>query len=262
MTRFVCVLTFLTAFICADAFAYSYAYRPHEKKITVYGFLAKRKDKCANGEKYAYPKKAGVCAACPEGSTFVLYGAPPKTVCLKCPPNALLVKRSGFPTCVSNQAYDPQIHDQMTPEQRRDLLQKTAEDLTAEYTIADPQIAVVQKSKEPLINVCKTEYPKDKEAARAVATCAKLKESNDFLCPYVERAGANGWACRACPKNAPYKSKDGGCFTCPFGEEIVALPDGKTVCASEMPKQPKKAASPAKKPAAKKAVKKPRKKKK
>lgn len=261
MKRFVCVLTFLTAFICADAFAYSYAYRPHEKKITVYGFLAKRKDKCANGEKYAYPKKAGICAACPEGSAFVLYDAPPKTVCLKCPPNALLVKRSGFPTCVSNQAYDPQIHDQMTPEQRRDLLQKTAEDLTAEYTIADPQIAVVQKSKEPLINVCKTEYPKDKEAARAVATCAKLKESNDFLCPYVERAAQNGWTCRACPKNAPYKSKDGGCFTCPFGEEIVALPDGKTVCASEMPKTPKKATA-APKPAAKKAVKKPRKKKK
>ena len=41
MTKFACVLTFLAVFLCVDARAYEYAYRPHEKKITVYGFPAK-----------------------------------------------------------------------------------------------------------------------------------------------------------------------------------------------------------------------------
>ena len=52
-----------------------------------------------------------------------------------------------------------------------------------------------------------------------------------------------------------YKNKQGGCFNCPYGEEMTALDDGTLVCASQAPSKKKaavvkKAAAPKKKAAA------------
>lgn len=226
-------------FTAFDCMAYSYTYTPHEKQITVHGFLKRHRDKCAQGTRHSYPKKGGICVSCPQQSSFFLNESSLKTSCLKCPPNALLVKKFGYPMCVADTPFSPEKHTSLTTQERLNILTKTAENLSADYTVADTSFPALKKGKEPLTNACTLSYPQEKSAVRAVATCKKLKQTNDFLCPYVERNEAKAWICRACPKNAPYKNKDGGCFTCPYGEEIVSLPDGSTICASQMPKEKK-----------------------
>ena len=224
-------------FYAFESLAYSYSYVPHEKKAVVYNFLANRNERCTQGTRYPYPKKAGVCAHCPQGGIFTVNDETKSFVCLLCPDNALLVKRFGYAMCVADKPYKPTAQS-LTFEEKSKTLEKIASALSADYTVEDTLVVPKKSEKEKLADACTMVYPTEKSALRAVSTCKKLKESNDFLCPYVEKDSFDKWTCRACPKNAPYKNKDGGCFTCPYGEEIVSLENGKTVCASEMQKKP------------------------
>ncbi|MCQ2914983.1 MAG: hypothetical protein MJ247_07305 [Alphaproteobacteria bacterium] len=99
------------------------------------------------------------------------------------------------------------------------------------------------RKKAPFENVCIKKYPTDTSASKQIEICERLIKDNNFLCPYVIKDSNNNWICRACPKNAPFVnlSKDtsqGGCFNCPYGEEMAISEEGKSVCASALP--PKK----------------------
>lgn len=233
--------------------AYQYAYIPKTSSPTIYNLLYKRREKCAVGEKKDYPKqKFGACASCPDGTVYMIDDVKNKAYCFKCPAGTLTVKRSGYPMCLS--AYPVVAGTAQKPDGSAvsdDELERMASKLGADYKTGLPRPPVEREktfhNKEPLKNVCPSDFPEDESARKQIDICRRLAEKNDFLCPYVEKNADGKWICRACPKNAPYKNRQGGCFNCPYGEEMTELEDGTPVCASAAP--PKKKTV---KPAAKK----------
>lgn len=253
------IIFFLLCFT-AEASAYQYSYIPKASSPTIYNFIYKKREKCTTGERYDYPKQVGVCASCPENTEYLIDETKNKAGCFKCPPGTLLVRRSGYPMCLSRY---PVINGKALKPNgdtvSREELERSALRLSADYK-ASPAPKKKQEepektyhNKEMLKNVCPSSYPEDETAIRQIEICRRLGNQNDFLCPYVEKNSENKWICRACPKNAPYKNKQGGCFTCPYGEEMVSLDDGKLVCASEAPPKKKKPAAVKKSPAKKSA---------
>ena len=255
-------LLFIFLFFFAEqaAAAYQYTYVPKTSSPTIYNFLYREREKCTVGEKYDYPKQIGVCASCPEGTAYLIDESKNKAFCFKCPDGTLLVKRSGYPMCLSaypvvnGKAQKPNGSDVSSEE-----LERMALRLSADYKTSFPTPAKEPEktyhNKEKLKNVCPSSYPDDESAQKQIDMCRRLVSQNDFLCPYVEKNADGKWICRACPKNAPYKNKQGGCFNCPYGEEMAALDDGTLVCASQAPSKKKtavvkKAAAPKKKAAA------------
>lgn len=245
---------------CQEAFAtYQYSYIPKTSSPTIYNFLYRKREKCQIGKKYEYPKQTGVCASCPEETAYMIDEVKNKAYCFKCPAGTLLVKRNGYPMCLSaypvidGSAKKPNGSDVSTEE-----LERIALRLSSEYKTTLPLSSEKQEktyhNKEKLKNVCPSSYPDDESAQKQIDMCRKLVSQNDFLCPYVEKNPDGKWICRACPKNAPYKNKQGGCFNCPYGEEMTALEDGTLVCASEAPPKKKKVAAK-KKPVVKKKAK-------
>lgn len=81
--------------------AYQYTYVPKTSSPTIYNFLYRKREKCSVGEKYDYPKQIGVCASCPEGTAYLIDEIKNKAFCFKCPAGTLLVKRNGYPMCLS-----------------------------------------------------------------------------------------------------------------------------------------------------------------
>lgn len=238
-----------------SAAAYTYSYVPKTSVPVIYNFLYRKREKCQTGEKQAYPKQIGACVSCPENSVYLIDDTKNKAFCFRCPTGTLLAKKDGYPMCLS---LYPVVDGKAVKPGGRAVsdseLERMALSLGAAYKTTLPPKkntdAKTFRNKEPLKNVCPSVYPDDPKAAREVEICKRLAKQNDFLCPYVEKNAENRWTCRACPKNAPYKNKQGGCFTCPYGEEMVSLPDGKSVCASMAPKPEKK--KPAVKPTGKK----------
>ena len=241
--------------------AYQYAYIPKTSSPTIYNLLFKRREKCTLGEKKDYPKqKFGACASCPDGATYMVDEVRNKAYCVRCPAGTLLAKRSGRPMCLS--AYPVIAGKAQKPNGssvKSDELERMASKLGADYKTGLPRPRTKQEktfhNKEPLKNVCPSAFPDDESARKQIDICRRLAKKNDFLCPYVEKNTDGKWICRACPKNAPYKNRQGGCFNCPFGEEMTELEDGTPVCASAAPPK-KKIVKPAvkKKKAAKKSA--------
>lgn len=230
--------------------AYQYTYIPKTSAPTIYNFLYRKREKCQIGEKFDYPKQIGACASCPEGTTYLIDETKSKPFCFKCPSGTLLVQRGGYPMCLS--AYpviDGKARRQNGGDVSREELERMALRLSADYKTNLPTLPKETKktyqNKEKLQNVCPSFYPDDETAQKQIDMCRRLVSQNDFLCPYVEKNADGKWICRACPKNAPYKNKQGGCFNCPYGEEMTDLEDGTLVCASQAP--PKKKISPKKK---------------
>ncbi len=244
-------------FAAFEAAAYQYSYVPKSGTPLIYNFTYRKREKCTAGKLYPYPKQVGVCASCPDGSEYLIDGTKKKAGCFRCPKGTLLVKRNGYPMCLSNYpVVDGQARKKNGTPVSHDELKRMARQLGADYTVSalpEESRKDTFKNRERLINVCQSVYPDDPEARRQVITCRKLGEKNDFLCPYVEKDGENKWICRACPKNAPYKKAGGGCFNCPYGEEMVMLEGGETVCASAAPPPPKKTAKAAPRRTVKKA---------
>lgn len=255
------VLLLIMLLFSESAAAYTYSYMPKTSSPVIYNFLYRKREKCQIGEKQAYPKQIGVCVSCPENSTYLIDDTKNKAYCFRCPGGTLLAKKDGYPMCLSQY---PVINGKAVKSGGRDVpeaeLERMALTLNASYkTALPPKEQTAEKTfrnKSPLQNVCPSVYPDDApKAAREIEICKRLAKQNDFLCPYVEKNAENRWTCRACPKNAPYKDKQGGCFTCPYGEEMVSLPDGKSVCASMAPKPEKKKPAVKKSTGRKKAVK-------
>lgn len=254
------VLLLLLLFWAESAAAYTYSYVPKSSSPVIYNFLYRKREKCQTGKKQPYPKQIGACAACPENSAYMIDDIKNKAFCLRCPAGTLLAKKDGYPMCLS---LYPVVDGKAVKPSKRDVLpsdlERMAFGLSAAYkTTLPPKEKTTEKTfrnKEPLKNVCPSVYPNDPRAIREIEICKRLAQQNDFLCPYVEKNTENRWTCRACPKNAPYKDKQGGCFTCPYGEEMVSLPDGKSVCASMAPKPEKKKPAVKKSTGRKKAVK-------
>lgn len=259
------ILLILLAYVAPAWGAYQYSYIPKTSSPTIYNILYHRREKCSVGEKKEYPKQIGACVSCPPGTEYLVDQSKSKPFCFKCPAGTLLVKRNDYPMCLS--AY-PVINGKATSADGKvlsaDSLERIALRLSAEYKTIQPSTSKEEKktfnSKEKLINVCLSSYPEDKTAQKQIDICRRLALQNDFLCPYVEKNSEGKWTCRACPKNAPYKNKQGGCFNCPYGEEMVALENGTPVCASEAPPPSKKKAQLSKKNEAKKSAPKKRKK--
>ena len=236
----------LLLFYSAHAWgAYQYSYVPKSSTPTIYNFLYRKREKCSIGEKKEYPKQIGACVSCPNSTVYLIDETQNKALCFKCPIGTLLVKRNGYPMCLS--AY-PVINGKA---QRSDGETASDEDmerlslrLSADYKTNMPvQPKAAEKTfrnKEKLKNVCPSSYPEDETAQKQINICRRLVRQNDFLCPYVEKNAEGKWTCRACPKNAPYKNKQGGCFNCPYGEEMVSSDNEKLVCASEVPPQSRK----------------------
>ncbi len=248
-----------SALIENKASAYSYSYVPKVSAPVIYNFLYRRREKCETGKKHEYPgKKYGACLSCRGKSVYMIDDIKDKAGCFLCPEGTLIVKKEGYPMCLSNypvtdgSAQKP--NGENVSEEQAALIAKR---LSANYKtlLPPPPKEETFQNKVKLKNVCETSYPDDDDAARQVATCKKLAATNDFLCPYVEKDASGKWLCRACPKNAPYRKADGGCFTCPYGEEMVSLENGETVCASKAPKKKKTSylATPKKKAASKPA---------
>ena len=163
-----------------------------------------------------------------------------KALCFKCPDGTLPVKRNGYPMCLSTHPVTNGKALKANGETVSDEdIGRMAVRLSAEYkTNPEKPSKKSEKTfnnKEKLKNVCPSSYPENDTAQKQIEICRRLVSQNDFLCPYVEKNGEGKWTCRACPKNAPYKNEQGGCFNCPYGEEMVSLEDGKLVCASEAP---------------------------
>ena len=236
--------------------AYQYSYVPKSSSPTVYNFLYQKREKCSVGEKKEYPKQIGACVSCPESTVYLIDETQNKPLCFKCPVGTLLVKRNDYPMCLSaypvinGKARKPDGETASDEDKERISLR-----LSADYKTTSPARAKEAektfKNKEKLKNVCPSSYPDDETAQKQINICRRLVRQNDFLCPYVEKNAEGKWTCRACPKNAPYKNKQGGCFTCPYGEEMISLDNGKLVCASEAPSQSEKK-SPVKAPSKKK----------
>lgn len=220
--------------------AYQYSYIPKTSSPTIYNFLYKKREKCSVGEKKDYPGQIGVCASCPDDTVYLTDETHGKAFCFKCPIGTVLVKRNDYPMCLSNYPVVDGIAKKPSgdPASSEDM-ERIALRLSAEYKTTMPvkrqQTEKTYKDKEKLTNVCPSSYPEDETAQKQIEMCRRLVSQNDFLCPYVEKNADGNWICRACPKNAPYKSKNGGCFNCPYGEEMTASDDGKLVCASELP---------------------------
>ncbi|MBR1778109.1 MAG: hypothetical protein IJ752_05950 [Alphaproteobacteria bacterium] len=255
-------LMFLLFFVLpGQAWAWAYSYIPKTSSPTIYNFLYQKREKCAVGEKKEYPKKIGVCAACPESTVYMIDEAQSKALCFKCPEGTLLVKRNDYPMCLSmypvinGKAQKPN-GDSIDPEELERMALRLSADYKTNLPARPKEAEKTFNNKEKLTNVCPSSYPEDDTAQKQIDICRRLVSQNDFLCPYVEKNAEGKWTCRACPKNAPYKNKQGGCFNCPYGEEMIALESGTLVCASEAPPQPKKKAPAAKKAPAKAAVKK------
>ena len=217
---------------------YQYSYIPKASVPVIHKFLQRSWHKCSKGVKYDYPEKAGVCASCPEDTSYMVDEIKKKALCFKCPEGTLLVKRDGYPMCLSN---NPVISGKARKTNGEDVnindLQRMASRLSGVYKTYLEQKKSENRetfrNKEKLKNVCPNSYPDDKTAKKQIEICRRLRQQNDFLCPYVEKNETGLWTCRACPKNAPYKNDQGGCFNCPYGEEMVPLEDGTLVCASE-----------------------------
>jgi len=224
---------------------YQYSYIPKTFAPTIYNFLYQKREKCSIGEKKEYPKKIGVCASCPEGTVYLTDPSEDKPLCFKCPSGTLLVRRNGYPMCLSfypvvnGKAEKPRGGTVADEDLERMALQLSA-DYKAVFPASKKETYMTFNNKEKLTNVCPSMYPEDETAQKQIDICRRLAHQNDFLCPYVEKNAEGKWTCRACPKNAPYKNKQGGCFNCPYGEEMVSLDDGTLVCASKVPPKPKK----------------------
>lgn len=243
----------------APVFAYQYSYIPKTSTPVIYNFVYKKREKCTTGKRYAYPKQVGVCASCPNGTEYIIESGKSKPFCYKCPPGTLLATNGGYAMCLSLfPVKDGKALDADGEVVNREELERLASRLSADYKTSLVPIKNTEektfRNKEKLKDICPELYPQAPEAQRQVEICRKLGRQNDFLCPYVEKNSDNEWICRACPKNAPYKNRQGGCFNCPYGEEMVSLPDGSLVCASEAPPPPKKKPAPKKKAPVKKTV--------
>ena len=242
------ILLFLMIYSSHAWGGYQYSYIPKTSAPTIYNFLYQKREKCSVGEKKEYPKKIGVCAACPENTVYMVDLSQEKPFCFKCPTGTLLVRRNDYPMCLSfypvrnGKAGKPGKKDVSAEDLERLALQLSADYKTA-LPVAKKEATATFNNKEKLTNVCPSRYPEDEAAKKQIDICRRLADQNDFLCPYVEKNMEGKWSCRACPKNAPYKNKQGGCFNCPYGEEMVALEDGTPVCASEAPPKPKKKAA-------------------
>ena len=255
------LLPLLFWLICCEqaGAAYRYSYIPKSVSPTIYNFLYSKREKCSVGEKKEYPKQIGVCATCPEGTVYLIDETLNKPACFKCPAGTLSVKRNGYPMClgtypvVNGKAVKPNGGTPSGEEMERIALQ-----LSADYKISlsspSNETEKTFKHKEKLVNVCPSMYPNDEAAQKQIDICRRLVSQNDFLCPYVEKNADGKWICRACPKNAPYKNKQGGCFNCPYGEEMVSSDDGEPVCASEVPPEKKQDAVRTKRLKKKKSV--------
>ena len=217
---------------------YSRSYIPKEYPPTIYKILYQRREKCTLGEKKEYPKQIGACISCPENTIYLIDDVQNKAFCLKCPKGSILAKRDGYPMCLASYpVIDGKIQ---TPEGEipsEENLKHKAKQLSADYKISLQNFPEKNKdkfnNKEKLTNICPSSYPEDETAQKQIDICRRLVNQNDFLCPYVEKNAEGKWICRACPKNAPYKNEQGGCFNCPYGEEMVSLENGTLVCASE-----------------------------
>ena len=237
-------LFFLLVFYSASAWAsYRYSYIPKPFSPTIYNILYDKREKCSAGEKKEYSKQAGVkgvCASCPEGTVYMIDETLNKALCFKCPEGTLPVKRNGYPMCLSSypviNGKALNANGETVPDED---IKRMAVRLSAEYKTNPEKTSKKSEktfnNKEKLKNVCPSSYPEDETAQKQIDICRRLVSQNDFLCPYVEKNGEGKWTCRACPKNAPYKNEQGGCFNCPYGEEMFSLEDGKLVCASEAP---------------------------
>ena len=242
------IILFLFALLISEqawGTTYRYSYLPKTSSPTIYNFLYERREKCSIGEKKEYPHQIGVCASCPDGTVYLVDEDLKKPFCYKCPSGTLLVRRSDYPMCLTNYPVirGKALKPNETPVSEEDL-ERTARRLGADYKAALPVKAKEEqktfRNKEKLVNVCPSLYPEDELAQKQINICRRLARQNDFLCPYVEKNPDGKWICRACPKNAPYKNSQGGCFTCPYGEEMVDLEDGTLVCASQAPANKKK----------------------
>lgn len=217
---------------------YYHSYIPKESSPTIYKILYQRREKCSIGERQEYPKQKGACVSCPENTTYLVDEVQNKAFCLKCPAGTLLAKRNGYPMCLSTYpVIDGKAQKPNGETVSAEDLERMALRLSADYktSIQDKKKEIKRtfNNKEKLTNVCPSSYPEDDEAQKQIDICRRLVSQNDFLCPYVEKNIEGKWICRACPKNAPYKNKQGGCFNCPYGEEMVPLDNGTLVCASE-----------------------------
>lgn len=246
------ILFLLLAFIPLPvSAAYQYTYIPKTFSATVYNLLYGKREKCAVGEKKDYPDKIGACVSCPDGSFYSIDETQNKAFCFKCPTGTLLVKRNGYPMCLSNYPVidgtaKKNPDTPVSPEELESIVLRLSAEYKTVSSVKPKQNEKTFKNKEKLINVCPYSYPEDETAEKQIEICRRLAGQNDFLCPYVEKDAEGKWICRACTKNAPYKSKRGGCFNCPYGEEMTALEDGTPVCASEAPSKPKKKLLPEK----------------
>lgn len=234
---------FVYFFLVPAAEAYQYSYVPKSSAPIIYNFTYRKREKCSIGKLYPYPQQVGVCASCKDEAEYLIDSTTKKAGCFKCPEGTLLVRRNGYPMCLSDY---PVVNGKASKPNgepvSREELKRIASGLNADYRIslAPDTHEKSYNNKERLPNVCEMLYPEDEDAKRQVMTCQRLGQKNDFLCPYVEKDSEEKWTCKACTKDTPYKKADGGCFNCPYGEETVSLPNGETVCASEAPPPPKK----------------------
>ena len=215
------------------AAAYSHAYIPHVKAGKVVSYLKNKKETCPAGKAYPYPKKAGVCAVCPDNGFFMANPASAQYECFVCPPATLLVLKSGVPLCLSDKPAEFLNGRDFDDAGIQKIKEDIVATLSAEYVVADLAFPPEIRQNADLVNVCSLDFPDDvPEAERAVAACRKIKETNDFLCPYVSQTAQGKWLCRACPKNAPYKNENDACFSCPSGQESVLSKDGTPACSA------------------------------
>lgn len=233
---------FLFLIITHQVLAYSYSYIPKTLEPKIYKTLTSKKEKCTEGNKENYPSsKIGACISCPEKYIYLINDITKQAFCHLCPQGTLLTKKDGYPMCLSNY---PVQKGTIIAENKEEEAEKIKETLNASFKT--PKIIYETKKVSdfrniaPLENVCSTNFPDEPEAQNEVEKCKRIAKKNDFLCPYVEKNYKDVWHCKACPKNAPYKNKQGECFTCPYGEEIIVTSNGESVCASLAPKPERK----------------------
>ena len=92
-----------SALIENKASAYSYSYVPKVSAPVIYNFLYRRREKCETGKKHEYPgKKYGACLSCRGKSVYMIDDIKDKAGCFLCPEGTLIVKKEGYPMCLSN----------------------------------------------------------------------------------------------------------------------------------------------------------------